>query len=124
MVAQSLEQDSSWSLESSQGWLKLVGQETSPGQHDTKATLEAAFDFFCCLVGWGHQRGETPGQCPCTHISPSLHLPNPAPFLLPAGPEVVLPGGSLQQARAILLLMALQFLCQHWLSLQLYCLSC
>lgn len=124
MVAQSLEQDSSWSLESSQGWLMLVGHGTSAGRHDTKPTLVAAFDFISCLVGWGLQRGETPGQCPCTHISPSLHLPNPAPFLLPAGPEVVLPERSLRQAGAILLRVALQFLCQHWPSLQLYCLSC
>lgn len=28
MVAQSLEQDGSWSLESSQGWLMLVGHKT------------------------------------------------------------------------------------------------
>lgn len=84
MVAQSLEQDSSWSLESSQGWLQLVGQETSLGQHHTKATLEAFL-----LPGGTPERGN-PGQCSCTHTSPSLHLPNPAPFLLPAGPQVVL----------------------------------
>lgn len=67
-MAQSLEQDS-WSLESSQGWVMQVGQEPSPGQRDTKATLVSALDFVSCLVGQGHQRGETQG----THISPS-HL--------------------------------------------------
>lgn len=64
MVAQSLEQDGSWSLESSQGWLMLVGHETSAGRHDTKPTLVAAFDFISCLVGWGLQEGKHQGSVP------------------------------------------------------------
>ena len=96
MVARSLEQDSSWSLQSSRGQLTLVGHETSPVQHErrTKATLEAAFDFLSCLVGWGHQREENPGQHQSlrTHPSPPAPARSPAPpFLFPVGPEVVLP---------------------------------
>lgn len=75
MVAQSLEQDGSWSLESSQGWLMLVGHETSAGRHDTKPTLVAAFDFISCPVGWGLQRG---GNTRAVSLHTHLSLPAPA----------------------------------------------
>lgn len=78
-MAQSLEQDS-WSLESSQGWVMQVGQEPSPGQHNTKATLVSALDFVSCLVGQGHQRGETQGSVPAhTSLPPTSAKSIPVP---------------------------------------------
>lgn len=95
MVARSLEQDGSWSLQSSRGWLMLVGHETSPVQRErrTKATLEAAFDF---PAWWDRatREGKPWGSInPCTHSPPLLHLPDHqlTPFLFPVGPEAVLP---------------------------------
>lgn len=96
MVARSLVQDGSRSLQSSQEWLMLVGHETSLVQHErrTKATLEVAFDPLSCLVGRGHQRGENPGQRQSlpTQPSPSAPARPPAsPLLFPVGPKVVFP---------------------------------
>jgi len=52
MVAQSLQQDGSRSLQRCQGRFNLTWPETFPVQdkRKTKAALEVGFDFLSCLV--------------------------------------------------------------------------